>query len=85
MYLMFSEHLLSTLANITIGFTQEEYPVTENEGSVRVFLERNNVMLDRDISFTIFTIMGPGEAVGMLCEILSVNWLLVTAQFTYMQ
>ena len=62
---MFRPCLLSTLANVTIGFTQEEYTVTENEGSVRVFVQRDDVMLDRDVSFTISTIMGPGEAVGM--------------------
>ena len=62
---MFRPCLLSTLANVTIGFTQEEYSVTENEGSVRVFVQRDDVMLDRDVSFTISTIMGPGEAVGM--------------------
>ena len=57
--------LLSTPANVTIGFTQEEYTVSENEGSVRVFVQRDDEILDRDISFTISTIMGPGQAVGM--------------------
>ena len=61
------------LANVTIGFTQEEYHIFENAGVAQVFIERNDVMLDRNISFTIFTIMGPGEAVGMFSEILSVT------------
>ena len=64
----FSLCLLSTLAIVTIGFTQGEYSVIENEGSVRVFIERDDVVLDRDILFTIFTIMGPGEAVGMFTQ-----------------
>ena len=57
--------LLSTLAIVTIGFTQGEYSVIENDGPTRVFIERDDVVLDRDILFTIFTVMGPGEAVGM--------------------
>ena len=67
---MFNACLSSTLVTITIGFTQEEYPVTESEGTAHVFVERNDVVLDRDIPFTIFTIMDPGEAIGT--DILSV-------------
>ena len=72
------------LANVTIGFTQEEYHVFENAGVAHVFIERNDVILDRNISFTIFTIMGPGEAVGMFSEILCYCSIIPIGTFTSM-
>ena len=50
---------------VTIGFTQEDYTVTENEEIAQVCVGRNDVVLECPIPFNLSTTMKPGEAEGM--------------------
>ena len=55
-------HIFLLSVAVTIGFTQEEYTVTENERFITVCIERSDTDLDRNIPFNLSTTMGPGEA-----------------------
>ena len=69
---VYHSHLLSLV--VTIGFTQEEYTVTEDGGPASVCVQRSDTDLDRNIPFNLSTTMHPGEAEGM-CVLLHHNLL----------